>query len=132
MSTLARPRVLRIHHLKLAVTRLDVSLVWYERVLGARRIPELDHTRPDGTRYAVICQMAEWSGLVLELRENETQAAKDRGWDPITILVQSRDDILDWINWLNRWGSAHSPLLVGPRGWVLVFEVRSQAQARLC
>lgn len=119
----SRPRVLGVHHLKFAVSNLDVSIAWYERVMGARRIPSLDHVRADGSRFAAVCEMTDWNRTYLELRQHEVQAQKDRGWDPVTLSVRGRQDLLDWITWLDRWGTTHSPLLVGVRGWLLVFEV---------
>ena len=123
MSQRSRPRVSGIHHLKFAISNLDVSIAWYERVLGARRVPSLDHVRSDGSRFAAVCEMVEWSGLYLELRQTGGQAHKDRGWDPITLTVRGRQDLVRWIDWLDRWGTTHSPLLTGIRGWLLIFEV---------
>ena len=123
LSQHPRPRVLGVHHLKFAVSNLDVSIAWYERVVGARRVPSLDHLRSDGSRFAVVCEMTDWSGLFLELRQTQSQAQKDRGWDPVTLSVRGKEDLLRWIDWLDRWGTTHSPLLTGIRGWLLVFEV---------
>lgn len=74
----SRPRVLGIHHLKFPVSNLSLSLAWYERVLGAQRISALDHFRPDGDRFAVVCEMQDWAGLFLELRDNAVKALDDR------------------------------------------------------
>jgi hypothetical protein len=123
ISQRPRPRILGVHHLKFAVSNLDVSLAWYERVVGAKRVPNLDHIRKDGSRFAAVCEMSEWSRLFLELRETAEQALKDRGWDPVTLSVQGREDLVRWIDWLDRRGTTHSPLLSGVRGWLLVFEV---------
>ncbi len=123
LAQLPRPRVLCVHHLKFAVANLDVSIAWYERVLGAQRVPSLDHVQADRRRFAAVLKMGDWSDLFLELRHSETQAAKDRGWDPITLSVQGKEDLELWIDWLAQWGTTHSPLLTGVRGWTLVFEV---------
>ena len=122
----SRPKILGVHHLKFAVSNLDISIAWFERVLGARHVAELDHIRADGTRYAAVCEMTDWSGLYLELRHSRAQAAKERGWDPITLTVRGRQDLLRWTAWLDRWGTTHSPLLIGTRGWLLVFEVSNR------
>jgi hypothetical protein len=96
----------------------------YERVLGAHRIGSLDHLQPSGTRYAVICEMPDWAGgLFLELRENAAKALDDRSWDPVTLAVADRRELLLWVQWLDVCGTRHSPVLTGLRGWLIVFEV---------
>ena len=126
------PRILGVHHIKFAVSNLDVSLAWYERVIGAKRIPELDHISRFGTRFAAVCRVEAWSNLFLELRQSPAQAAKDRGWDPITLSVQGREDLVQWTEWLDRWQTVRSPLLTGVRGWLLVFEVCQTSSAKVC
>lgn len=113
-----RPGILRIHHLQIAVSRLDISLVWYERVLGARRIPALDRLC-DERRIAVVIEL--WS-LLIELRE-DMKANKIRSWACMTLLVEGHDTVVAWSNWFDGWGTPHSSVLVGARGWVLVFQV---------
>jgi hypothetical protein len=123
-SDMPRPRILGIHHLKLAVSNLDISLAYYERVLGARRIPALDHLRADGSRFSAVCYMEEWSSLFLELRHDRVQSQRGRSWNLMTLVVRGREDLIGWIRWLDLCGTSHSPLLVGLRGWIVVFEVR--------
>lgn len=118
-----RPQILSLHHIKFAVSNLDVSLAWYERVLGAHRINTLDHIRTDGSRYAAICQLEEWSRLFLELRQNPDQARKSREWNIVTLSVAARRDLVSWSRWLDEWRSTHSPIFAGRRGWLMVFEV---------
>jgi len=119
-----RPKALGIHHIKFAVSNLPLSLAWYERVLGGRRVPALDHIRPNGTRYAIVCQMVDWAGLLLELREDAVRALDDKHWDSITLDVRGKQDIEAWAQWLDICGTTRSPILVGLRGWVMLFEVR--------
>jgi catechol 2,3-dioxygenase-like lactoylglutathione lyase family enzyme len=64
MSLPTRPEIGGIHHLKLPVTDLERSVRWYSDVLGARRLTELDHRRPDGALFAVILDVPNprWTG----------------------------------------------------------------------
>ena len=96
----------------------------YERVLGAQRISSLDHFQSSGERFAVICEMPDWAGLFLELRENAVKALDDRSWDPVTLAVADRKALLLWTKWLDLCGTQHSDVLTGLRGWLIVFEVR--------
>lgn len=118
-----RPAILGIHHLKLAVSNPAISIAWYERVLGARHVTSLDHVDARGVRFSAVCQMSAWGGLLIELRQNPAQAAKDYGWDPVTMSIAGRRELGQWIAWLDHCGTAHSTTLVGTRGWILVFQV---------
>ena len=72
--------------------------------------------------------MPDWAGgLFLELRENATKALDDRSWDPVTLAVADRRALLLWVRWLEVCGTRHSPVLTGLRGWLIVFEVCSDA-----
>lgn len=104
--------------------KLILTNTRYERVLGAHRISTLDHFQPSGARFAVICEMPDWAeGLFLELRENAAKALDDRSWDPVTLAVADRRELLLWVRWLDVCGTRHSPVLTGLRGWLIVFEV---------
>lgn len=121
-----RPAILGLHHLKFAVSNPSVSIAWYERVLGARHLTSLDHVDNTGARFSAVCQMRCWGNVLLELRQNTTQAAKDCGWDAVTMSIAGRDELLQWMAWLDHCGTAHSPVLVGVRGWILVFQVSGE------
>ena len=119
-----RPQILGIHHLTFAVSNPSISLAWYERVLGARHVSSLDHIDANGARFSAVCQMSCWGGLLLELRQNTAQAAKDYGWDSVTMSIAGKKELMQWMAWLDLCGTAHSPVFVGVRGWILVFQVR--------
>ncbi|KAK3619466.1 hypothetical protein LTR56_016255 [Elasticomyces elasticus] len=126
-----RPRVLGIHHLKFAVADLDLSMAWYERVLGAQHVPSLDHFCASGNRFAAICFLADWGRVYVELRQARNEAHKARGWDPVTFSVEKRVDLEAWTAWLTRWGTLHSQVLTGVRGWLLIFEDPDGRRLRL-
>jgi catechol 2,3-dioxygenase-like lactoylglutathione lyase family enzyme len=67
VNTPQNPAHSGIHHIKLPVTDLERSAAFYGVVLGARRVTELDHRRPDGTLFAVILDVPGLAGR-LELR----------------------------------------------------------------
>ncbi|KAK4901748.1 hypothetical protein LTR27_001520 [Elasticomyces elasticus] len=128
---MTRPRVLNIHHLKFAVANLDLSMAWYERVLGARHVPALDHFGAMGDRFAAICFLADWGSVYVELRRARNEARNARDWDPVTLTVEKRADLEVWTAWLTRWGTLHSQVLTGLRGWLLVFEDPDGRRLRL-
>jgi hypothetical protein len=51
------PPLRGIHDLKFAVSDIDESLRFHQRALGAKHLPELDHIRDDGTRFAVVVEV---------------------------------------------------------------------------
>ncbi|MER7146427.1 VOC family protein [Streptomyces xanthochromogenes] len=115
----AAPRTLGIHHIKLPVTDLERSARWYGNVLGARRLTELDHRRPDGSLFAVILD-APGLGTRLELRRDPTTATALQGYDFLTLAVDDRAALDDWITHLDTLGILHSPPVVALVGWLLV------------
>ncbi|SDQ30912.1 Catechol 2,3-dioxygenase [Curtobacterium sp. UNCCL20] len=114
-----RPPIDGIHHLKLPVSDLPRALAFYERVLGAERIPEADHFRPNGDLFAHICRV-DGLGTMLELRLHPVRAVLQRGFDPITVLVPDRAALDAWARHLDEVGVTHSPVLVGIQAWLLV------------
>jgi catechol 2,3-dioxygenase-like lactoylglutathione lyase family enzyme len=110
-----------IHHLKFPVADLDRSLRFYERALGARRIPEFDHVDPQGRLFAYILMVPNL-GAPLELRLSAVLAERHRCFDPLTMTVDSRADLVAWIHYFDSVKVPHSPVLAGGVGWLIVFE----------
>lgn len=123
MTSPSRPSISGIHHLKFPVTNLETSLNWYTTVLGASRIAALDHFNSNGERYAIVLSLPALSGPNLELRLNPDQAKNQEMFDPVTLAVETKADLDAWGEFLDKHGVAHSPVLTGVVGWVLVFEV---------
>ncbi|WP_164835798.1 antibiotic biosynthesis monooxygenase [Actinacidiphila soli] len=119
MATPQPPAPGGIHHLKLPVSDLDRSARWYTEVLGARRLTELDHRRPDGTLYAVILDVPGL-GTLLELRLDPATAAALGRYDFLTLAVDDRAALDRWITHLDDLDILHSPPLVALVGWLLV------------
>ncbi|MFE4963716.1 antibiotic biosynthesis monooxygenase [Streptomyces sp. NPDC056660] len=108
-----------IHHVKLPVTDLERSARWYGTVLGGRRLAEMDHRRPDGTLFAVILDVPGL-GTRLELRLDPATATAVKGYDLLTLAVDDRAALDEWITHLDSLGIPHSPPVVALVGWLLV------------
>lgn len=95
MSSFANPAHGGIHHLELPVTDLARSTDWYRAVLGARRLPDLDHRRGDGTLFAVILDVpgSPWLGAgvtdIATVTSDSTVCAVSR----LTALPGHRDEV---------------------------------------
>lgn len=118
-GTSAIPTPSGIHHIKLPVTDLERSVRWYAAVLGASRLTQLDHRRPDGTLFAVILDVPGL-GTRLELRLDPATATALAGYEFLTLAVDDRAALDRWITHLDSRGITHSPPVVALVGWVLV------------
>ena len=57
--------------------------------------------------------------LIVEVRHTPDQAEKQKGWDPVTWGVKSRQDLEDWATWFDECGVRRSKVFTGIKGWVL-------------
>ena len=124
------PPLQGIHHVKFAVSDLDRSLTFYEKVFHAKRIVEWDHRHTDGSTYAYILDIPGL-GTYFELRLNTKQAEKHRLFDTLTIAVTDRIALEQWENILGTLNVPHSPILVAVQAWLLVIEDPDQHRLRL-
>ena len=130
MSHTEMPAFDGIHHLKLPVTDLEISTRWYRDVLGATRLTELDHRRPDGTLFAVILDVPNL-GTHLELRLDQAMAQALSGYDFITLAVRDRPALDRWVTHLGGLGVHHSPPIVALVGWLLIISDPDGLRVRL-
>ena len=100
---------------------LDESLRFYQRALGAQHVPELDHTRDEGTRFAVVVDVPGL-GTALQLRLDSERAARQAMFDPLAIAVDDRAALERWDAALTQLGVLHSPILNAVRGWLIVIQ----------
>lgn len=110
--------ILGLHHVKLAVTDIQRSRAWYERVLDLEPMLEW----PDSQGVVRGVRFREKGGFALALREDLPLAQAMVGFDPIAILVQGRADVDAWADRLDRLGVAHSPVTAGALGWLISFD----------
>jgi catechol 2,3-dioxygenase-like lactoylglutathione lyase family enzyme len=118
---MTRPSIDGIHHLKFSVSDLESSQRFYEVALGAQRLRELDHRRPDGELFAYILAI-EGLGTHLEIRLSPTAAAAEAGQDHLTLTVDTRDELEAWRQHFADVSVPHSPVLTGIVGWLLIVE----------
>jgi catechol 2,3-dioxygenase-like lactoylglutathione lyase family enzyme len=130
MTTPGAPAHSGIHHLKLPVADLERSIRWYSDALGARRRPELDHRRPDGTLFAVILDVPGL-GTALELRLDPATAGALAGYNFLTLAVADLAAIGRWAAHLDDLGLPHSPPIAGLAGWLLVLPDPDDLRLRL-
>ncbi|PWJ25024.1 catechol 2,3-dioxygenase-like lactoylglutathione lyase family enzyme [Branchiibius hedensis] len=113
-----RPSLAGIHHLKFAVSDLDVSLDWWERAFGGQRQPHWDHTFPDGRLFAYMLLVPGVDAPVeLRLAPGSALVA---GFDSIVFAVETREDLEGWAKHLADVGIDNSGVLRGFLGWLLV------------
>ena len=116
---MAVPALSGFHHLKIPVVDLDVSLDWYQRVLGARHLTGLDHVDGDGARFATILEVPGLPVLV-ELRWAPRAAHALRQCDLIVLALDTDEQCDQWIAHLDAHDVEHSPVLAGGGGAVIV------------
>lgn len=105
--------------MKLPVSDLNASLVWYQRVFGAEHRQEFDHVDSDGVRFGAIMQLPGVKAAV-ELRLAPYAAAAIRGYDPVTFIAGSDDDLDGWVRHLDDAGVDHSQVITGLGGRLVV------------
>ncbi len=80
--------ILGLHHVKLPVADLARSRAWYERVFEL--VPNIEF--PDAAGVVRGVSYRAKRGFTLALRESPALAQAMIGFDPIAILVESRQE----------------------------------------
>ncbi|MCV7219622.1 VOC family protein [Mycolicibacterium elephantis] len=113
MTQSAAPALTGIHHISITVTDLEASLAWYQRLLGADRLPvKFPHYGREDTGYAELL-VDQRSGLVIGLHTNTANTGEQfdearTGLDHVGLNVASREDLQAWTAWLDELGIEHS------------------------
>jgi glyoxylase I family protein len=109
-----------IHHIALAVTHLDVSAAWYQRVLGLSEVMRED----DEARHALLLS---WGGpVVVGLVQHAPSGPRFdptvTGMDHVAFTVTSRAELDEWAARLDAEGVEHSGAIDVPPGAILNFK----------
>jgi len=109
-----------IHHVKIPVTDLDRSLHWYRQVFGLR--PTMEFRDADGVVRGFAGEIPGLSPALATFRVNPAAVEGNRGFDPVSFAVRTRDDLAAWAEHLDSLDIKHSPLIEASIGWLLVFD----------
>ncbi len=118
MSEPAVPAISGIHHLSLTVRDLEASLAWYERLLGADRIPmKFPHYEREDTGYGVLL-VDPRSNLMIGLHTNTANDGEQfdearTGLDHVGLNAGTRENLAAWTAWLDELGIEHSGIRSG-------------------
>ena len=112
------PAVTGIHHISITVTDIDASLNWYQRLLGADRVPmKFPHFGCEDTGYGELL-IEPRSGVIVGLHTNTGNDGVPfdearTGLDHVALNVGSRQDLEAWTARLDELGIEHSGIRQG-------------------
>ena len=118
MSDNTVPGVTGVHHVSFTVSDIEASSAWYQRVLGADRVPmTFPHYEREDTGYGVLL-VEPRSGLMIGLHTNTGNAGEQfdecrTGLDHVGINVATRAELEAWTAWLDELGIEHSGIRSG-------------------
>lgn len=113
MTRSAAPAITGVHHISITVTDLEASLAWYQRLLGADRLPmKFPHYGREDTGYGELL-IDQRSGVVIGLHTNTGNGGEPfdearTGLDHVALNVATREDLQAWTAWLDELGIEHS------------------------
>ncbi|KAH8899789.1 Glyoxalase/Bleomycin resistance protein/Dihydroxybiphenyl dioxygenase [Thozetella sp. PMI_491] len=122
------PPLSGLHHLRIPVTDIERSLKYYTEVLGFTHIEKFDHRLPaDHNRLFAVILSHPTLGIPngipqIELRHAPNHASRSAGWYPFCLEVETRADVDTWVEWLDKHGVDHSPVITALQGWALFFK----------
>ena len=118
MSEHAVPGITGIHHISLTVSDVEASSAWYQRLLGADRVPmKFPHYEREETGFGVLL-VEPGSGLIIGLHTNTANVGEQfdearTGLDHVGLNVGTREDLQAWTAWLDELGIEHSGIRGG-------------------
>jgi len=105
------PKLFGLHHVRLPVTDVSVSLEWYREVFGL--VPVLDYQEEEGLVGVVL---AHESGMTVGLHLDPDRAVALRGFCILALEVGPQDGLHHWVDHLDRLQVAHSGVREGHLG----------------
>ena len=118
MSEDTAPGITGVHHFSVTVRDIEASAAWYQRLLGADRLPmKFYHYEREETGYGVLL-VDQRSGLVIGLHTNTANDGKPfdeacTGLDHVGFNVCTREELEAWASWLDKLGIEHSGIRDG-------------------
>jgi catechol 2,3-dioxygenase-like lactoylglutathione lyase family enzyme len=113
-----KPAVRGIHHVKIPVSDLEISRVFYERLFNLTVLMEFRDA--DGVIRGVAYRPLD--GVSYALREDPERAKALAGYDPVAFAVDDDAAVDDWVAHLNSLGISNSGALPGTAGSVVGFD----------
>jgi glyoxylase I family protein len=139
MTDDSAPGITGIHHISVTVRDLEASVVWYQRVFRADRVPmTFPHYEREDTGYGVLI-VDQRSGLAIGLHTNTGNDGREfdearTGLDHVGFNVASRAELDSWAAWLDELGVEHSGIRTGDQPFpfaTLVFRDPDNIQLEL-
>jgi catechol 2,3-dioxygenase-like lactoylglutathione lyase family enzyme len=133
---MSEPNFTGVSHVELTVRDADRSATWYEQALCMKRLGEFPEWATPGVAARVIQVMHPATGLNFGLIQHEGgdhgEFSEFRvGLDHLALMVESRDQLVKWVEHLDGCGVAHSGINDQPYGSVLVFRDPDNIQLEL-
>ncbi len=100
------------HHIKIPVSDVAASRAWYERVLGLETT--IEFTEGDAVMGVALSDPAHT--VQIALRVDRARAAALAGFDPVALMVPTRDDVERWRRRLDDLNVSHGGVVRGHGG----------------
>jgi len=113
------PDLAGIHHVKFAVSDIERSVAWYERVFGFKVTMEFKDDQ--GIVRGSVGQLAGLDRTLLAFRENKELSEAVTGFDPVSFAVEDRADVEAWVAHLDEQGVENSGLRIAAIGYIVFF-----------
>lgn len=113
------PELGGIHHVKFAVSDIQRSVAWYERVFGFKVTMEFKDD--EGIVRGSVGQLAGLDNTLLAFRENKELSDSLKGFDPVSFAVKGKAEVESWVAHLNEQGVENSGLRIAAIGYIVFF-----------